>query len=594
MKDRSTINLLIAIVILGSFLGIQQWWRAKVPSKEFRRIQLFDLHVDTLTSLEFQYTNVVVKCVKENGVWMTGGEENGMGRADVALLHRVVAGLYSLGKGTTITQKQLKKRGADDTTFGFSPPSLIITATDNRGKHRWVVGKDGALGNMLYIKEDQSDDIFTISADLRKYIPREVDHLRDRVVFSGDSAGSRRLEIRGPNGFVQIIKDTKGEWQIQQPIVANADSTEVEAFLGKLQALRIQEFIADKVDDFSVYGLQGETKQISLDGADGASRMVVLGDVLPDRPDLVYARRADATSVFALRKTVLDLLSSDLEHFRDRRVLLLPIKAIDLISITHGSEQLSLFATMKTGWRITKPVSWLADRRAVGQLLKRWEASVIFEFNDAGSEEKPEWVYRFGSSSLGQTNTIYVLPNHGRKDGIRIKRNDDPAVYQLNIPRLDETETDPLRFKSKRVWSLDVNAIKKVVLESEKGESYALERQEDGLFISTGTNVNLQVNASVLTNMLVNLKFLNASSYVTYDPRNLSDYGLDQPSMTFHVGLNTTNQLGRVLMVGHKTDQGYYAMVKGRDVVFLLRKETVGALSKNIFTDQKVVPVEEK
>lgn len=592
MKGRSTLVLFFGILVLCAFIWVQQTWRTKVPSKEYRRSQLFELDMETLLSLEFQYTNLVVECVKENGVWMTGGSGKGLGRADIARVHQVVAGLNSIGKGTTITAEQLQVRGFNDAEYGFSQPSLRITAVDNRGSHVWLVGREGPLGDMVYIKEGDGEDIFTVTRALRDYVPTEVDQLRDLVAFSVDIASSRRLEVRGPGGFLQIMKGAKGEWQIQQPLVALADEGEVEAFLDQLQAIRIDGFIADNVSDFSVYGLQNEAQQISLGGVDGTSRMLVFGDEIPDRPDFVYARRADDTSVFALTKETLDLLSFDLDSFRNRNVLPLATKEIDSISVVRGTEQLDLVVTEDGQWAIAAPVSWSADAHAVNSLLALWDRSVVVEFDDSGAEEAAEWTYVLGSSSLGQTNTLHVLPTEDRKDGLRIRRDDDETIYQLNLQQAPDVAIDPLYFKNKLVWTLDVADIQKVTMKGRAAEQYAVERQADGDFVPSGTNGTLHVDSEALDGLLEGLEFLMASSYVTYDPRDLSGYGLDKPAIALHVGLSGTNQLGRVLLIGEETDQGYYAMVQGRDVVFVLDKRVVGTFSKKFLIDHEAVAPE--
>lgn len=594
MKGRSSLILLATIGVLGLFVFVQHIWREKVPSKELRRITLFDLNVDTLISLEFQRTNLVIKCVKENGVWMTGSAGQGLGRADIARVHGMVRGLNSFGKGTTITAKQLKVRGFDESEYGFSPPSLRITAIDNRGQHVLLLGREGSLGSMVYVKKEGDANIYTVSKALRNFVPVAADQLRDCVAFSADLAGSRQLEVRGTGGLIQIVKGTQGNWQIQQPLVTMAGEAEVEAYLNKLQALRIGEndFIADNVSDFSVYGLQGETRQVSLGGADGTSRMLVFGDEIPDRPDFVYARRADDTSVFALNKEVLELLAVDLDHFRNRRVLPLDAKEIDSVSIIHGTEQLDLAETEKGKWAVTAPVSWEADLWAVDALLVEWNDAVVVEFNDAGSDEISEWDYVFGSSTLGQTNTIHVLPNHGRKDGIRIRRDDEETIYQLNLQAVQDHATDPLHFKNKSVWKLDADEIQKVAVKGRESLQHAVERQADGTFVPSGTNGMLYVDSSILESLLKNLEQLSASSYVTYDPRELSGYGLDQPLLAVHVSLSGTNQLGRVLLVGEETDQGYYAMVQGRDVVFVLEKRIVDSFSKRVLIEQAILPLD--
>lgn len=592
MKGRSSLVLLISILVLGAFIWAQEVWRGKVPSRESRRVKLFDLNLETLVSLEFQYTNLVVECVKENGVWMTGGSELGLGRADIALVHRVVGGLNLLGKGTTITAEQLKRRGFDDAAYGFAQPSLRITAVDNRGQHVWLVGRDGSLGDMLYIKEGDGEDIFTIFNTLRDMVPTKVDELRDRVAFSVDLASSRRLEVRGPGGFLQLMKGAKGEWQVQQPIIAVADENEVEAFLEKLQAIRIDHFVADNVSDFSVYGLQGEAQQISLGGIDDTSRMLLFGDEIPDRPDFVYARRADDTSVFALTKDVLDLLTFELDHFRNRRVLPLPLKEIDSISISRGTEQLDLSVTEEGGWVVSAPVSWEADVHAVNELLVLWDNAVVVEFDDEGNDVAAEWQYQVGSSHLGQTNTIYILPTQGRKDGLRIRRDDESTVYQLNLQQVPDAAADPLSFKDKQIWRLDVADIQKVSMDGRTADQHAVERQEDGTFVPSGTNGTMYVDSIALEDTLKELEVLTTSNYVTYDPRDLSGYGLDKPAIALHVGLSGTNQLGRVLLIGEETDRGYYAMVQGRDVVFLLDKGVVDTFSKKLLIDHEAEPAE--
>ena len=217
-KGRSTLILFSGILVLGAFIWGQEVWRAKVPSKELRRIRLFDLNPETLVSIKYLHTNVVVECVKKNGVWMTGGTGRGLGRADVELVHKMVAGLNSMGKGTTITAEHLEMRGLDAAEYGFDVPTVEITAVDNKGRHRWLIGRKTPLGDMVYVKQGDEDDIYTVMDMLLSIVPAQPDVLRDRTLFSGKTPGVRRVEIRGSGGFIQILKDSKSEWQIQQPL----------------------------------------------------------------------------------------------------------------------------------------------------------------------------------------------------------------------------------------------------------------------------------------------------------------------------------------------------------------------------------------
>jgi len=591
-KGRSTLVLFAGILVLGAFIWVQEIWRAKVPSKDIRRVRLFDLNPETLVSLRFQYTNLVVECVKENGVWMTGGTERGLGRADVALMHKMIAGLNSMGKGTTITAKHLAMRGLDAAEYGFSEPTVEIIAVDNKGRRRWLVGRKAPLSEMLYVKRGDEDEIYTVLDMLLSMVPPQPDTLRDRTLFSGKPAGVRRVEIRGHGGYIQILKDTKSNWQIQQPLAAAADPQAVEDFLEKLYRMRIEGFEVENVSDFSVYGLQGETRQISLGGADGTSRMLVIGDEIADNPGFVYARRADDTAVFSLKSEVLDLLDIKSDNFRDPRVLALPVKDITYISVARGTEQLELVFGESGQWTVSKPVMWDADSRAVDKLLGLWDAAVITDFSDTNAPATAaEWMLLFGSAGLGQTNRIEILPTFGEKDGLRIMREGDSSICRINLPLVPETILDPLEFKDRRLWQLRKEEIQKISMEKTARVRQVIERQADGTFVPGETNTTVQVDVEALERLLNELATVSTTNYVAFNPRDLSLYGLTEPSMVLHVGLVGTNQLGRVLLVGEEAAQGFYAMVKGHDVVFILDKPLVEILSADLVAErEKAVP----
>jgi hypothetical protein len=118
-----------------------------------------------------------------------------------------------------------------------------------------------------------------------------------------------------------------------------------------------------------------------------------------------------------------------------------------------------------------------------------------------------------------------------------------------------------------------------------------IERQADGTFAPGETNATVQVDVEALERLLNELATVSTTNYVAFNPRDLSLYGLTEPSMVLHVGLVGTNQLGRVLLVGEEAAQGFYAMVKGHDVVFILDKPLVEILSADLVAErEKAVP----
>ncbi|MEA2068529.1 MAG: DUF4340 domain-containing protein, partial [Verrucomicrobiota bacterium] len=437
-------------------------------------------------------------------------------------------------------------------------------------------------------EEGDNGDIYTISDKLLTIIPTSPDHLRDRVLFPGEAAGVRRVEIRGPAGFVQLVKDPQTGWHIRQPVAAPADPKEVEGFIEKLYRLHIKDFVADNVSDFSIYGLQGEIRQISLGGGDGTSRMLVVGDDVPGHPGFVYVRRADDTSVFELDADVLQLLNMPAQRFRDAKVLDLPLGDITSVSVTRGSEELRMELDPSKGWKTTSPVVWDADGVAVTQLAKTWTDAVVIEFDVATNiTVGGEWGLEFGSTLSGTTNRLEILPAGGKKDGLFIRRDGDAEWCQINLAEVPDSVIDPLTYKDSKVWTLAKEGINKVAVLKPGQPRQVVERQQDRSFALAETNGNVRVDTDAFDKLLNQIIQIEASGYITYNPRDLEIYGLANPLLELHIGLSTTNELGRVLLVGRQTAEGYYSMVKGRDVVFYLEKPVVQVLSANLVAEQR-------
>ncbi len=584
-NHRSTLRILATIVVLGGFIWFQETWRARTPSKEQEMRKIFDLDPATLTALQFRITNDVVECRQQGGVWLTGNPEKGMGRADTAKVLHTVAGLNGLGKGTTITSKHLRIRGVDPAEYGFDQPAIEIVGVDNKGRHAWQIGRQTPLGNMLYLRKEGSDEIYTISDKLLAVVPFDAERLRDTLLFHGEATSVRRVEIRGAGGFIQILKSGQAEWNLQQPVAAPADPAAVDGFIDRLRALRIEDFVADNVSDFSVYGLQGEIKQISLGSADGSSRMLVLGDAYPGHPGMVYARRADDTSVFAVNSNIMELLDIPAERFRDVGLLSTPAASIDSITIARSTERLELASDGKGTWHVASPAAWEADGQAVQNLIEIWKRAVIIEFDIPGSGgTAPDWTLSFGASALGRTNRIEVLPGNGKRDGLLVRRGGETAACRINIPTLSDATIDPLVYKSKLVWQLDRRDIARIA-QVKGGVRQVVERQAENGFVPAETNGTVRVDAAAAARLVELLERIEARTYITNRPRDLETYGLAEPSLELHIGLTGTNVLGRVLLLGRETPDGFYAMVKGRDVVFSLDKILVAALSADLLVE---------
>lgn len=583
-KGRTTLVLFLCIVLAGTFIWLQEKGRMKTYQQAYANAKVFGLDMDSIVSLKFEGTHVVVDCVKQNGVWMTGKAGEGLGLADDALMKRVIADFNRFFKSATISSEEVVNAQKGDAEYGFGEPLARITAVDASGTHTWIIGGRTALGKYVYMKLKDEQDIFLVEDKILKMIPDKVDLLRDRSLFAGVVSGVRRVELRGTGGFVQIVNDPKTGWQIQQPVNAYADQVKMASFLDRLYQLRIEDFVADNVSDFSIYGLQGAGRQISLGGSDGAARMLVLGEAIPDRDGYIYARRADDTSVFALKKEVQDLVMFSLEDFRDRRVLTLEPADISTISIRRGASQLEVRRDEADGWDIVQPMRWRADRAAVERLLRIWTRAFVVEFDDAPTKtNEVVWVLQFGSDQKGETNRVEILSPTATDQSVRFRRSSTVrSEYTISLSEIPDSIIDPLMYKDLQVLQLraaDVQRLKLVMAGQE--ESQVVVRKDEA-FVLDVPSATLQVNTEAVQSILQQLSSVMAADYVAYNVDDLSVYGLEVPTFALHISLSGAKKIGQVLLIGKETGKGYYAMIQGHDVVFLLDKNDTRRLTGNI------------
>ena len=557
MKDRSIPILIICIVLVGLFIIAQETWRTMTPASEQKRVAVFDLIPATLNTLQFKGTNGVVNCVQENGTWRVGASKQAMGRADTARVLQLVAGLNAMKKGTTITSQQLDLRGLDVSEYGLDEPALTISAIDNRGHRSWLVGRPTPSGLEIYIRESGSEEIYTIPRILWDLIPSTPNDLRNRLLFPGGLAGVKRIEMRRSSGFLRMVQEASNSWSIQQPIVAVADPYEVSAYVERLQKIRIEDFIDENVSELAAYGLQGEDRQISLGVVDGTSQALIIGDPVPSRPGLVYARRAVDTSVFALREEVLELLDAPVNQFRDARVLTLPREDIAAIRVQHGTEHVGLGADTNGMWKVTSPAVWKADAYSVNQLIDLWERVVIIEYDLPETTAAAQWVFEFISPANQSTNRIEVLGSGERLDGLMIRLNRTPQVYQVNLPIVPNTIINPLGYKSPKVWDLEQDKITRLVLSRAGEPKQTVERQEEGMFVAVESSGNEHADEEAVERIVQRICNLVTPGYIAYNPRSLEIYGLTTPSLELYVGLEGGEELGRVV-AGRSRIHGWF------------------------------------
>ena len=97
------------------------------------------------------------------------------------------------------------------------------------------------------------------------------------------------------------------------------------------------------------------------------------------------------------------------------------------------------------------------------------------------------------------------------------------------------------------------------------------------------------VSADELKDWVRQLEQLEAESFVASYPSSLAPFGLEDPICRLIFYERDAKWQSVELMVGNRSDdRGYYAMVKGRDIIFQLSAEWVQLCMKNLRKSERI------
>ncbi len=188
-------------------------------------------------------------------------------------------------------------------------------------------------------------------------------------------------------------------------------------------------------------------------------------------------------------------------------------------------------------------------------------------------------------TSEDKTNTLHISAA-ATNDLRLVQYNDESTLYATDKRIVRDVFVEPLFYRSRLVLEVNPAQIQKITVKTGKTEQSVL-KAEDGTF--TADAPTHQVSAKALTDIMWALNDLHADRYVDYNPVSLKPYGLDVPQTALTVTLSDTNVVGRIVLLGSKTENGRFAMIQGQNIVFVVSDQVAQTL-----TTELTVPLEKQ
>lgn len=213
------------------------------------------------------------------------------------------------------------EEGTELSKYGLKNPRYQVDLYLGEEKGKKSLAISNKINNKYYAKDESRKPIFEIDSVLVKDIRKSQSDFRDKNLLKFDQNAVDRVVIQTSNTMLACIKDTAGEWSLDEPEKPLLKKNELTRFLSTLRFSNISEFVADGNINPGKYGLKNPDLEIQIYNGEEPIADVKFGNT---KNTNVYAMTDEYDSVYLLPKTQLNKLKLERS-----KILAEPVKMPD-------------------------------------------------------------------------------------------------------------------------------------------------------------------------------------------------------------------------------------------------------------------------
>ena len=302
---------------------------------------------------------VVFEATKEGRRWML--RQPLTARADGERIEALLAQVGAARATGFVTDAPVIDRAA----YGLQPPEaeLAVWSAGVEVARLQVGSAPTNAPDQRFVRRMAHTNVVSVLAEDLAPLGRPLVEFRDPLVF-GPLGDVDRIELKGTNRFVVARDGTN--WMVVEPSRFAAEPAAVELLLASVAQLEVAEFVNDVVTDLAPYGLEKPARELVVARGPNEVGRLWVGKVANPVGTLLYARRTDEPSVYAVPRTIL----FNLESAGQLRMWKFASTQVVSVAVLHGGRTRS-WAREAGGWKLTAGSAEGAVPDAVEELLHR-------------------------------------------------------------------------------------------------------------------------------------------------------------------------------------------------------------------------------
>lgn len=373
-----------------------------------------------------------------------------------------------------------------------------------------------------------------------------------------------------------------GSWKLVEPIAAAADEQAAKTAAEKLEQLEFGSIVTDQPGrhgDLEV----SDDKALKVVGSDKDGKPLVELLVGKSVGSQTMVRQPGKNDVWQAQGAIKYVFAKDTKAWRDKAIV--TVKREDLTEITlEGPDGKATVVEEKVEG---KPSTWKATSTTVpigsvdGEVMQGIVSALTslrasdfgdgVSLADAGLEPP---AVRKVSAKLKDGKVAAVLVGRAKGDDYYIKSADAPGVFLVRKYGIERLLSKPIDLREKTISDIKVDDVTRVEVAGTDGVGFTLERSGETFKV-----VKPKGESDPVKTKAVASSFASFKAWAFADTKDPKVTGLGKPALTATV--RTRKGEGLTLLVGNLKDStDYYAQVKGKPEVLLVRKFLVDRLRK--------------
>jgi len=359
-------------------------------------------------------------------------------------------------------------------------------------------------------------------------------------VLDFDRDGINAISIKNTEGKIELRKDDKGNWRMEEPVKDRVDSMSVSQLFTTAEALRHDAVIGDGKkgvdrEQLKDYGLTNSETKLKLAGKEKPIELLFGKDAAVE--GRVYVKVDGNPAVYVIGKELKELISRKVDDFRDRKLTDVNTTQVTKAVIKTAAGEIEM-EKKDLHWSLVKPLKARGDDARIGDLVAQAAKARIESFvrdaaGAAGSGlQEPRATVSLWSEGESQPTVLELGANpKDDKEKVFAKSSTRDGVVLLPTTIEALIEAKPNELRDRNLVRVEADIVDRISVESAGREKIVLARKGESWVRKVGGK-DEAINVAAARRLLDTVRTESVTAFVSDVATELPKYGLDQPTVT--------------------------------------------------------------